>query len=109
MVPAFPVHRPRPAPAFRSEIDRQALLLPVTITGRLGSARAAVFGRQLCRAPCRAALGGLQQGAARGLRQGSFRGGMGHIGVERRGGRVFGGGMIGHSGLALSLGFDPHT
>ena len=56
-----------------------------------------------------AAFGGFQQGAARGLAQGHFRRGVGHVRVE--GGRclVSKGGLIGHRAALLRPGGPPLT
>lgn len=68
-----------------------------------------MFGRKAGLVSLGAPFGGFQKGAAGGVRQRPFGGGVWHVGVERRRGWFVGGGVIGHSGLALSLGFDPHT
>src|SRR5690606_12931482 len=65
-----------------SEVDRQALLLPVAIAGRFGPSRSAVLDGRRLGGGGGAAFGGLQQGAAGRLVERALRRGVRHVGVE---------------------------
>lgn len=99
---------PRRLSLRTSEIDRQALLLPIPETGRLRPAGAAVLQRLGHLVGGAAPLSGLQKGPTGHVRQRSVPGCVGYVRVEGLGLRVGKGGMIRHSILRLSSGVVIH-